>query len=283
MTLATRAGGQHGVDDAVAQRRGRRREGLLDLGAAEHEDARPGRRLAQAREVLVLALEEPAHGRGQQLLEPDQSRLRAVRGGERIADVEVDGEAWRAASSPGPRARARACARTASAPRRRSVPPLSRSSASPSESRPIASRAAGPQTSSTKPTGRPASSLITAACGSVEAEGLDLEVAALVGEQDDPRAGLGQLPYGRRAALEPRHVPQSARLGVERRVRCRRGRAPPCRARRSRPACRCRTSYGPRLSPARLSSDRGLLRQPDGLEAVGLQESATGSRPPSPG
>ena len=49
----------------------------------------PGRLLAQAREVGVLLLEEPAHGRRQQLLEADQRGLRAVRGGEGVADVEV--------------------------------------------------------------------------------------------------------------------------------------------------------------------------------------------------
>ena len=110
------AGGEHRVDDAVRQGGGHHREGLLDLGAAEHEDAGPRRLLAQAREVRVLLLEEPAHGRRQQLLEADQRGLRAVRGGEGVADVEV-GErrqlAHHAASSPGPPARARAWSRRA--------------------------------------------------------------------------------------------------------------------------------------------------------------------------
>ena len=87
--VGDQARGEHGVDDAVAQRGRHHRERLLDLGAAEDEDARPGRLLAQTGEVLVLALEEPAHGRRQQLLEADEGGLRAVRGGERVADVEV--------------------------------------------------------------------------------------------------------------------------------------------------------------------------------------------------
>ena len=45
-----------------------------------------------------------------------------------------------------------------------------------------------------------------------------LEVAALVGEQDDTRAGVRELADGRRAALEPRDVAQPAGLPVKGRV-----------------------------------------------------------------
>ena len=164
------AGGEHRVDDAVAQRRGHHREGLLDLGAAEDEDAGPRRLLAQAREVLVLPLEEAAHGRRQQLLEADQGGLRAVRRGEGVADVEV-GERRQLAHHERLRLllrrqlELRLEERELLAQKRT----LSSSRISPSASAATASRAAGPQTSSMKPTGRPISSLRTAACGSVEA------------------------------------------------------------------------------------------------------------------
>ena len=87
--LGDQAAGQHRVDDAVAQGGGHHRERLLDLGAAEHEHARPRRLLAEVAQGRVLPLEQPAHGRRQQLLEAHQCGLRAVDGRERVAHVQV--------------------------------------------------------------------------------------------------------------------------------------------------------------------------------------------------
>ena len=59
---------------------------LVPPSTKTHGRAGSSRRRAR---LLVLLLEETAHGRRQQLLEADQRGLRAVRGGEGVADVEV--------------------------------------------------------------------------------------------------------------------------------------------------------------------------------------------------
>ena len=116
MTLATRPAVSTWSTTPSAQRRLHHRERLLDLGAAEEEHARPRRLLAQARQVGVLLLEQPAHGRRQQLLEARPAwaasgarrRTRRRRRGRRAARACAPRASW-----PGPRARGRACARRA--------------------------------------------------------------------------------------------------------------------------------------------------------------------------
>ena len=164
-------------------------------------------------------LEQPAHGRRQQLLEADQGGLGAVRGGKGVADVEV-GERRQLAHHQ--RLGLVLGRELELALEQRE---LLAAEAHVVEEQDLAVREPADRVAR----GRPADVVDEphVAAGELahhRGVGLGrgvvvvLEVAALVGEQDDARAGLRELADGRRAALEPRDVAQPARLRVERRV-----------------------------------------------------------------
>ena len=169
--VGDQAGGEHRVDDAVPParrpssgtppgswcRRARRRT----AGPAPRAGARGWRtpsRTAGPWPTAAAARSRPAWAAS-----GARRRRRRRRTGRRAAPACAP-----PASSPGPRARGSSLRSNSvsSSPQKRT---LSSSRTSPSASRPTASRAAGPQTSSMNATSRPVSSLITAACGSVEA------------------------------------------------------------------------------------------------------------------
>lgn len=63
---------QHDVRHVVLEDCTHHEECVIDLGPAEHEDARAAGILAQPAQRLVLVLEQTSHCRGQQFFEPDE-------------------------------------------------------------------------------------------------------------------------------------------------------------------------------------------------------------------
>jgi hypothetical protein len=99
--LAHEASGEDSVGNTVGEDRLHHQESVVDLGPPQDENARPGRLPTDPAERSVLELKQPAHRRREQLLEPNQGRLRAVDGRERVAD-EVVSQGRKLAHQEGP-------------------------------------------------------------------------------------------------------------------------------------------------------------------------------------
>ena len=87
--VAHQAAGKHPIRRAAAQDGFHHQKSVRHLGSAQHKHAGPLRTLHQMGDDAVFLFKQPAHIAGQQLFKPAQGGLIPVRGGKRVAYVQI--------------------------------------------------------------------------------------------------------------------------------------------------------------------------------------------------